>query len=192
MREQSKSFRALIIFIGLISLIGLLAVAGSAAALDQVDPSNNSTQTPTQIEDQLGDLIIHDYQFIETDRGAILEIETTWRGETPTTLGVSQLPSSGDRAVISNTRLLPRERSEISIDLISSSDPAVAWTDESLARSRAAKLSAGSSGSGLGTQVNSLQAIPLGAAIGAGLVGFVAYRKQRSESGSPDRLEEEL
>ena len=145
MRQNHSVTTTLLVAILGLSLLGLLA-AGSAGAAPQVGPidedndSDEGSGPDLELEDRLGDLLIHSSEFVETDRGPVLELRVTWRGETPTTLGVSQLPETGDRATISQTRLIPGEETQLRIDVVSSSDPAVAWTSESLERERAVVL----------------------------------------------------
>jgi len=138
MRQTQATLLAVVLGLSL-----LPGTAGAGAQVGPIDSGNDSDEgdgPDLELEDRLGDLLIHSSEFIDTDRGPELELRVTWRGDTPTTLGVSQLPSSGDRATISQTRLIPGEETQLRIDVVSASDPAVAWTSESLERERAVVL----------------------------------------------------
>lgn len=171
------------------ALLGLGAATG--AAQEQQGPdlnlSDGESQDPgpdLEVSEQLGDLVIHSYTFGSQQ----LEVTLTWRGEAPTTLGVSQI-GSGSRALISNNRLLPGEQTRISFDSVSESAPAVVWTDESLPRQRAVVLDPSSGGFG-SIETTLLRGSLIG--ISVGLIGtFIAayrYRRQTEISSGWDDL----
>lgn len=174
-----KQLSRVSVLLSVVLLVGVLTLVSGGAAAQDPDlnlSEGDSQQGPdVEIEEQLGDLIIHSYEF----SGEQLRVRLTWRGETPTTLGVSQI-GSGSRALISQTRLLPGEETQVSLDAVSSSDPAVAWTSESLSRQRAAVLKP--SGGGFGSiETTLLRGSLIG--ISVGLIGtFIAAYRYRNKT----------
>jgi hypothetical protein len=106
-------------------------------------PIEEQTESePKQLEDQIGDLNVHDYEFTESSNGnPILRIDLTWTGRAPETATITQLPGRGaDRLAISRNRLIPNERTEITVDLVADDEPAILYTTQSLENERAIVL----------------------------------------------------
>ncbi|WP_181687319.1 hypothetical protein [Halorhabdus salina] len=99
-------------------VVVLLVLAGPVTAAPDSPGNSTETATPnaTQVTDQLGDLVIHDYWY--SDGQVVLDV--TWRGSTPTTATVSErasLDSSGTATIgFTQVRLLPGDRTEIAVD----------------------------------------------------------------------------
>jgi len=100
---------------------GALAVA-STGAVAQEQPENETTPqeelTPEEeIEDQLGNLVVHSYDYDgDTER---MTIEMSWQGDVPTTVTLTEMIEldSGGTTQISfqRQRLRPDERTEVTI-----------------------------------------------------------------------------
>ena len=107
---------------------GALAVASSGAVAQEQpdDPTEQNDSTPTpaeeltpeeEIEDQLGDLMVHSYKYDgDTER---MTIEMSWQGDTPTTVTLTEmieLDSGGSTQIsFQRQRIRPNERTEVKI-----------------------------------------------------------------------------
>lgn len=103
----------------LVACVCALALVGTAPALAQTDAPTNQTADPTgpdeQIADQLGDLVIHEYEYAD----GTMTIEATWTGSTPETVTLTEmieLDSEGSTDISFQTqRLTPGDRTEITM-----------------------------------------------------------------------------
>lgn len=141
---------AQILVLALAFLIVLLGVGliAAAPASGQELPSDDTTVTPegTQVTEQLGKLVVHDYSY----DGETMTIEATWRGTGPTTLTLTEMieqDSAGATQIsFKRVRLLPGERTEIEIALEerqSGTAAALLSTPESVERGNALVLQSG-------------------------------------------------
>lgn len=117
----------------------LLAPAPASA---QELPNQNETQPDEPIEqyDTLGDLVVHSVEFTGDGSDTTATVTVTWRGDTPEMVTFTQLPKSGNNVLMSRQRVLPDEKTKLSIDLVSSSEPLVMYTDQSIEDQRALRL----------------------------------------------------
>ncbi|WP_336327877.1 hypothetical protein [Halovenus sp. HT40] len=124
----------------LIALFFVGAVMISAPASAQENVSQNQTQ-PTEQYDTLGDLIVHSVEFNGNGKDTTALVTVTWRGETPEQVTFTQLPRGDSNDVLmSRQRVLPNEKTELSVDLVSSKEPLVMYTDQSIKQQRALRL----------------------------------------------------
>jgi hypothetical protein len=103
-----------------LALVGALATAVGAATAQEVptDPLND-TETPTpageQVQDQLGNLVVHDYSY----NGQRMRIHATWQGRGTTQVTLTEmveLESGGSQELsFKQVRLVPEERTTITI-----------------------------------------------------------------------------
>jgi len=135
------AFTLLIIILG----VGLIAAADASA---QELPGENETETPepTKVTEQLGKLVVHDYDY----DGETMTISATWRGTGPTTVTLTEMieMDSGGATEISfkKVRLLPNDQTEIEIALEereSGTAAAMLTTPESVDNSAALVLQSG-------------------------------------------------
>ncbi|PSP92307.1 hypothetical protein BRC87_00475 [Halobacteriales archaeon QS_4_66_20] len=105
---------------------GALAVASSGAVAQEQpdDPTEQNETTPEEeltpeeeIEDQLGDLVIHSYDY--DDSTETMTIEASWQGRAPTRatfVEMIELDSGGSTEIsFQRVRLRPDERTEITV-----------------------------------------------------------------------------
>jgi len=125
--------------------LALLAPVASAQELP-----GDTTETPepntTQVTEQLGDLVVHDYSY----DGETMTIDVTWRGDLPTTLTLTEMieQEQGGATEISfkQVRLMPDETTTIEIPLeerSSGTAAALLTTPESVEASSALVLQSG-------------------------------------------------
>lgn len=126
-------------------MLALLAPAASAQELP-----GDTTETPepntTQVTEQLGDLVVHDYSY----DGETMSIDATWNGELPTTLTLTEMieQEQGGATEISfkQVRLMPGETTTIEIVLeerSSGTAAALLTTPESVENATALVLQSG-------------------------------------------------
>ena len=108
-----STIRAAVCGLVFVACVCALALAAAPAAAQE-----NATEADTpdqQITDQLGDLVIHSYNY----ESGTFTITATWTGTTPETLTINEMIEldSGGSADISfqQQRLLPGERTEITM-----------------------------------------------------------------------------
>lgn len=102
-----------------LAVSGPLALAGSAVAQDAPDdPRATPTPTPEadeEIADQLGNLVIHEYDYDKTSNTFVMDM--TWTGEAPegvTMTEMLQLDSGGATQIsFEEIRLAPGERTTV-------------------------------------------------------------------------------
>jgi hypothetical protein len=105
-----------------LAVIAVMVMASISTAPVSAQSAGNATTTapeddPVAVADQLGDLVIHDYEY--RDGPGVMVIEATWTDRAPTTLTLTEIVTldSGGSATISfkQVRLMPDERTEIRI-----------------------------------------------------------------------------
>lgn len=121
-------------------ILGSLTVAPASA---QENPIQNETEPDESTEqyDTLGDLVVHSVEFEGDGKDTTALVTVTWRGETPEQVTFTQLPRGDSNDVLmSRQRVLPGEKTELSVDLVSSKEPLVMYTDQSIKQQRALRL----------------------------------------------------
>ena len=125
MRSQQRAAAWALAAAIVLTTCGMIALASPAAATIQDETAQNET-TPTpakelapeeEIEDQLGDLVIHSYDY--DDNTETMTIEASWQGRAPTRatfVEMIELDSGGSTEIsFQRVRLRPDERTEISV-----------------------------------------------------------------------------
>ena len=125
MRSQQRAAAWVLAAAIVLTTCGMIALASPAAATIQDETAQNET-TPTpaeelaaeeQIADQLGDLVIHSYDY--DDSTETMTIEASWQGRAPTRatfVEMIELDSGGSTEIsFQRVRLRPDERTEISV-----------------------------------------------------------------------------
>jgi hypothetical protein len=132
-----------------VALLGL-SVAGAAAQTqsnttdeqpeqndtteqDSDDRDDQADQQETQIYSQLGDLQIHGVTIVDDSTG---RISVTWTGRAPETVRYAQIDGDSQQIAMSSTRLLPGEKTNLTVDIVDKSEPAMIWTQQSLRENR--------------------------------------------------------
>lgn len=165
----------------LLGVIGLgLGLGLSGVALGQQNDTDTDTEETTEIEEQLGELVIHSVEWSESNSS--VEIEATWRGDTSTQISSIELikpDSQSEQIGIDQTRVLPDDRTTITVQL-SRLDGVIVSTPDSIDRGDALLLQPDSGGDG--TQVRLLYGVLLGVGLGGAGAGYAAVRRQRSTS----------
>jgi|GEM_PF-2705246 len=165
--------------------IALLAPAASAQELPSDDTETPEPNT-TQVTEQLGDLVVHDYSY----DGETMTIDVTWRGDLPTTLTLTEMieQEQGGATEISfkQVRLMPDETTTIEIALeerSSGTAAALLTTPESVEQSNALVLQSGSPASDRGPIPFSTASALIGTAAigGAGMAFALTARRYRDD-----------
>lgn len=138
-----------------LAAIGVMVMASISTAPVSAQSAGNDTATTTASEDesvemadQLGDLVIHNYEY--RAEGGEMVIEASWRGETPTTVTLTEMvtmDSGGSSQVtFKQVRLLPDTRTTIRVSVDESGDVAAVLltTPESVDANEALILQEGS------------------------------------------------
>jgi hypothetical protein len=172
----------------------LALLIAPAPALAQADAAQNATadQPDTEVTDQLGDLVIHSYEY---DDGEML-IDATWRGETPETVTLTEmieLDSEGSTKISFKTaRLLPDERTEITIaaeERAGGTAAVLVTTPQSTENNEAVVLQAGEpTESTLIPQENAILGAMLAAGGAAALTFVFVLRRKHDEERGVDRI----
>jgi len=136
----------------ILALLVSLALAGTVlsvavpATAQELPGDETETPHPTQVTEQLGDLVIHDYSY----NGDTMTITATWRGDLPTTLTLTEMieqDSAGATEIsFKQVRLVPGEQTEIEIALeerSSGTAAALLTTPESVENANALVLQSG-------------------------------------------------
>jgi len=125
MRSQQRAAAWALAAAIVLTTCGMIALASPAAATIQDETAQNeSTPTPAEelaaeeeIADQLGDLVIHSYDY--DDDAETMTIEASWQGRAPTRatfVEMIELDSGGSTEIsFQRVRLRPDERTEISV-----------------------------------------------------------------------------
>ena len=182
---------------------GALAVASSGAVAQEQpdDPTEQNETTPEEelipeeeIEDQLGDLVIHSYDYDgDTER---MTIEMSWQGRAPTTVTLTEmieLDSGGSTQIsFQRQRLRPDERTEVAIGARQRTGGTAAimvTTPESIDAGNALILQDGDPDEypAINFQ-NVILAIGLTSVGSAGLAFVFVLRKKHTEERGVDRL----
>ena len=145
---RQRPVQTLVLLAAVLAGAVLLASAIVGTATAQELPGQNETNTPqaTQAVEQLGDLVIHAYDYDDGE----MTIDATWGGASPTSLTATEMVEmdSGGATEISfkQIRLMPDSRTEITmaVDERSSGVAAVLLsTPNSIENSDALLLQAG-------------------------------------------------
>jgi hypothetical protein len=180
---------------------GALAVASTGAiAQEQPDPEQNETTpeeelTPEEeIEDQLGDLVIHSYDYDgDTER---MTIEMSWQGHAPTSVTLTEmieLDSGGSTQIsFQRQRLRPDERTEVTIGVRQRTGGTAAvllTTPESVDRGEGLVLQDGDPDEYPSIRfANVVLGMSLTAVASAGVVFVVVVRKKHAEEYGKERI----
>ena len=180
----------------------MIALASPAAATIQDETAQNeSTPTPAEelapeeeIADQLGDLVIHSYDY--DDSTETMTIEASWQGRAPTRatfVEMIELDSGGSTEIsFQRVRLRPDERTEISVSATTRTGGTAAimvTTPESIDAGNALILQDGDPDEfpAINFQ-NVILAIGLTSVGSAGLAFVFVLRKKHNEERGVDRL----
>ena len=177
---------------------GALAVA-STGAVAQEQPENETTPqeelTPEEeIEDQLGNLVVHSYDYDgDTER---MTIEMSWQGDVPTTVTLTEMIEldSGGTTQISfqRQRLRPDERTEVTIGARQRTGGTAAvllTTPESVDRGEGLVLQDGDPDEYPSIRfANVVLGMSLTAVASAGVVFVVVVRKKHAEEYGKERI----
>jgi hypothetical protein len=184
---------------------GALAVASSGAVAQEQpgDPTEQNDSTPTpaeeltpeeEIEDQLGDLVIHSYDYDgDTER---MTIEMSWQGRAPTTVTLTEmieLDSGGSTQIsFQRQRLRPDERTEVKIGARQRTGGTAAvllTTPESVNRGEGLVLQDGDPDEYPSIRfANVVLGMSLTAVASAGVVFVVVVRKKHAEEYGKERI----
>ena len=184
---------------------GALAVASSGAVAQEQpdDPTEQNDSTPTpaeeltleeEIEDQLGDLVIHSYDY---DRDSErMTIEMSWQGRAPTSVTLTEmieLDSGGSTQIsFQRQRLRPDERTEITIGARQRTGGTAAvllTTPESVDRGEGLVLQDGDPDEYPSIRfANVVLGMSLTAVASAGVVFVVVVRKKHAEEYGKERI----
>jgi hypothetical protein len=196
-------------FVALVFMVlfgfGALAVASSGAVAQEQpdDPTEQNDSTPTpaeeltpeeEIEDQLGNLVIHSYDYDgDTER---MTIEMSWQGRAPTTATLTEmieLDSGGSTQIsFQRQRLRPDERTEVKIGARQRTGGTAAvllTTPESVDRGEGLVLQDGDPDEYPSIRfANVILGISLSAVGSAGLVFVFVVRKKHAEEYGKERV----
>ena len=170
-------------------LAGAVLLAGAASAQEASNPLDNETTTdgPTEVTEQLGDLVVHSYSYnagTET-----MSIEATWQGEVPETVTLTEmieLDSAGATEITFKTvRLLPDSATEIEVGAKQRSGGTAAvmlTTPQSVDNNNALVLQAGDGGGSSSVPFNAATGLTVLAAAGGALGTFWITKRQREDT----------
>lgn len=172
--------------------VGLLAAGTGAAQELPGDDNETTTPAPTEKTEQLGDLVVHSYEYGD----GTMTITATWEGPTPTTLTLTEMIEldSGGATEISfkKVRLLPRETTEIEVALEKRSSGTAAVmlsTPESIEESNALVLQAGDAVDRGPIPFGTASGLIGAAAIGGAGMAFVLTARSYRDDHEGDRRE---
>jgi len=115
--EPTNRRRQILALLVSLALAGTVLGAAVPATAQELPGDETETPQPTQVTEQLGDLVIHDYSY----DGETMKITATWRGDLPTTLTLTEMieqDSAGATEIsFKQVRLVPGEQTEIEIAL---------------------------------------------------------------------------
>lgn len=173
-----------------------LAVPTAAVTQDQQD---NETATPErtvdeQVTDQLGDLVIHSYEY-DKER-EVMTIEASWQGRAPTRatfVEMIELDSAGSTELtFQRIRLTPEERTEITVSATQRTGGTAAvmvTTPESIDRGDALVLQDGDPDEYPAINFsNVILAIGLTSVGSVGIAFVLVLRKKHDEQREVERL----
>jgi hypothetical protein len=184
---------------------GALAVASTGAVAQEQpdDPTEQNDSTPTlaeeltpeeEIEDQLGDLVVHSYNYDgDIER---MTIEMSWQGRAPTTVTLTEmieLDSGGSTQIsFQRQRLRPDERTEVKIGARQRTGGTAAvllTTPESVDRGEGLVLQDGDPDSypAIGF-TNVILGLSATSVLSAGFVFVIVVRKKHAEEYGKERV----
>lgn len=182
---MTDTTRAIVLAVSL--ALALTSIAAPATAQAGADANATTTETgPTDVTEQLGDLVIHDYSYSDGE----MHIEMTWTGRMPTTLTLTEMieMDDGGAAEISfkQVRLAPDERTNIRIaaeERSSGTAGVLLTTPESVENNNAVILQAGDAQERGPVPFKTASIfVGLAALGGAGLAFAFTYREHEDES----------
>ena len=159
-------------------------------AAQQVGNQTEQTPEPQEQYGTLYDLTIHSVEFTDRDGGATGKITVSWHGETPTQVTITQLPQNSNGVMFSSQRIYPGEKTELRVDLISTSDPAIIYTPQSIENERALRLDddSGYLIPGPWSSTDAQIAGLAGLIGGLGLTTIFAYKRLRMKTNDAERV----
>ena len=144
--EPTNRRRQILALLVSLALAGTVLGAAVPATAQELPGDETETPHPTQVTEQLGDLVVHDYSY----NGETMTITATWRGDLPTTLTLTEMieqDSAGATEIsFKQVRLVPGEQTEIEIALeerSSGTAAALLTTPESVENANALVLQSG-------------------------------------------------
>ena len=144
--EPTNRRRQILALLVSLALAGTVLGAAVPATAQELPGDETETPQPTQVTEQLGDLVVHDYSY----NGETMTITATWRGDLPTTLTLTEMieqDSAGATEIsFKQVRLVPGEQTEIEIALeerSSGTAAALLTTPESVENANALVLQSG-------------------------------------------------
>lgn len=159
----------------LLLAVALSALSGAAvASVDAQDDEQDEQDEQTEIESQLGDLIIRDIELADDEETG--EITVEWAGELSTTIYHSQLRQESEQFVLEQARLNPGEETVFQVDLIDT-EPSLMWTDESLENQQMEVIRWTDTSS---RQTTLFRAVIYGGSVALIATGLMAYRRKNT------------
>lgn len=177
---MTRTHRIVLLGVVLGVSLGLIGLAGTALGQQNETNGGGVEESNTEVEEQLGNLVIHSVEWSDANKS--VTFEATWRGALSTEISTIELidpDSKSEQIGIDQTRVLPDQRTEITVQL-SRLDGVVVSTPESIEEGDALLLQPDAGGSG--NQVRLIYGVLLGVALGGGGAGYAAIRRQRSTS----------
>jgi hypothetical protein len=172
---------------------GAAIFAASAQAQEQT-PQNNETAIDEQVQDQLGDLVIHTYDYDGSTE--TMTIEASWTGRAPTRatfVEMIELDSGGSTKLsFQRIRLTPDQRTEITVSVEKRTGGTAAvlvTTPESIDRGDALVLQDGDPTDYPAIRFqNVLLAIFITSIGSAGMAFVFVLKKKHTEESGVDRI----
>lgn len=120
MSQRNQAVRLAVLVVMVMVTISTIPVSVSAQSAGNATATTTAPEDhPIEVSDQLGDLVIHDYEY--RAGAGVMVIEASWRGETPTTITLTEMVTldSGGSATVSfkQVRILPDERTTIRVSV---------------------------------------------------------------------------
>lgn len=111
-----------LLFTAVVLCAGVALTFAAGASAQETTPANETATPEEEIAEQLGDLVIHSYEYTDgaDDEPGTFTIEMTWAGRAPeqvTLTEMIELDSGGSTQIsFQQQRLRPDERTEITMD----------------------------------------------------------------------------
>jgi len=176
-------------------LVLVLAFAGAAmfaaTATAQETPQNATAEQTIdeQVEDQLGDLVVHSYEYDSNTE--TMTIEATWTGRAPTRATLTEmieLDSGGStRISFKRVRLSPEERTEITVtarERTGGTAAVLLTTPQSIQNSNALVLQAGDPSEYPAIRFQNVLLAILITSVGSAGMAFVFVLRKKHQSNS--------
>jgi hypothetical protein len=189
MNIRNRERRVVLVLLATVALLS----AGLTGASAQELPGGNETTAPerTAIYDQLGDLVVHSYSYEDGE----MTLEVSWRGTTPETVTITEmvaLDSGGSQRIsFKKIRLLPDERTEITVSARMKDGTAAVLltTPQSVERSEALLVQHGAGSFDPFAGTTSSAGWIGGVSVAVSMIGLAAVRAKRNDPEGPEEVE---